>query len=74
MAQKLLSVEMGFNKRYINKKGILTNWNKGGIESIHSYFNADALIVNEDSYELFEAYNTDIEKFKRLVKLESAKT
>ena len=65
---------MGFNKRFVKRSAIILRWKEGGIDSVHRYLNADALIVNPDAYDLIEAYNKgDFNKFKELIDSDPSK-
>ena len=59
---------MGFNKRYINRAGVINSYKRDSIEGIHRYFRADALIGGEDCQDIFELYRKEeYEKLKELL-------
>ena len=48
---------MGFNKRFVNRKTLSICWKQGGKDGIIKYFeNCDAIILNSDSYDIWELY------------------
>lgn len=39
---------MGFNKRWVTKENLMIRYKDGGIESVKTYFKADALIMSDE--------------------------
>jgi hypothetical protein len=66
---------MGFNKRFVNRKGILTAWENEGIEGLHSYFSADALLINLECIDLTDLYfEREFEYLEKLISEELIKS
>lgn len=66
---------MGFNKRFVNRKGILLAWENGGIEGLNSYFSADALLINLECTDLSDLYfKGDFESLEKLISEELSKS
>lgn len=61
---------MGFFKRFITLDGLLKAYKENSLSGIHSYFNADALIVSNECDDLHKLYiNKEYDKL--IIKLDS---
>lgn len=66
---------MGFNKRFVNRKGIIGAWEHGGIEGLHTYLSADALLINLECTDLTDLYfKGEFDSLEKLITEELSKS